>query len=169
MSGAQLIRHAHRADLPSLQPIERASAALFPAGRIPDIDDVMPMDELESGLERGSLLVAVSHGSVVGFAMAREQDGDFHLTVMAVHPDHGNRGFGRKLVVAIIDEAARRKHPGVTLTTFEDLPWNGPFYRSAGFRVLGDGELSPALRNILAHEECLGMVNRVAMRCAIAA
>ena len=128
----------------------------------------MPMDELQRGLESGSLLVAVSQGSVVGFAMAREQDGNFHLTVMAVHPDHGNRGFGRKLVLAIIDEAARRRLSSVTLTTFEDLPWNGPFYRSAGFRVLRDEELSPTLHNILANEERLGMVSRVAMRYAMA-
>jgi GNAT superfamily N-acetyltransferase len=162
------IRRAEKADLASLQSIERASSVLFPEGRIPDVDDVMPMDELENGLASGSLLVASSQGAVVGFAMAREQDGDLHLTVMAVHPDHGNRGFGRQLVLAIIDEAARRQHSGVTLTTFADLPWNGPFYRSAGFRLLSDEELSPALRRILAQEECLGMVNRVAMRCPIA-
>lgn len=128
----------------------------------------MPMDELEKGLASGSLLVAVSQDSVVGFAMVREQDGNFHLTVMAVHPDHGKRGFGRQLVQAIIEEAERRQHSGVTLTTFDDLPWNGPFYRSAGFRVLTDEELSPTLRDILANEAHLGMVNRVAMRRAIA-
>ena len=166
MSGS--IRRAEKADLASLQPIERASSALFPEGRIPDVDDVMPTDELERGLESGSLLVATSHDSVVGFAMAREQDGNFHLTVMAVHPDHGNRGFGRKLVLAIIDEAARRRLSGVTLTTFEDLPWNASFYRSAGFRVLSDEELSSALRESLTHEKRLGMVSRVAMRYAIA-
>jgi GNAT superfamily N-acetyltransferase len=166
MSGS--IRRAERADLASLQPIERASSVLFPAGRIPDVDDVMPMHELERALESGSLLVATSQGSVVGFAMARELDDNFHLTVMAVRPDHGKRGFGRQLVLAIIDEATQRQHSGVTLTTFDDLLWNGPFYRSVGFRVLRDEQLSPTLRDILANEARLGMVNRVAMCCAIA-
>ena len=96
----------------------------------------MPMDELEKGLASGSLLVATSDGAVVGFAMAKELDENFHLTVMAVHPEYGNRGFGRQLVLAMIDEATQRKHSAVTLTTFGDLPWNGPFYQSAGFRVL---------------------------------
>ena len=126
------------------------------------------MDELEKGLASRSLLVAVSEGSVVGFAMAKELDENFHLTVMAVHPEHGQRGFGRQLVLAVIDEARQRQHPAVTLTTFGDLPWNGPFYRGAGFHVLSDEALSPALRRILAQEQRLGMVNRVAMRCAVA-
>jgi GNAT superfamily N-acetyltransferase len=129
----------------------------------------MPMDELERGLSNAALLVAESVGTVVGFAMAKELDGDFHLTVMAVHPTHGRRGLGRALVQAIVDEAVRRRHPAVTLTTFEDLPWNGPFYRSAGFHILSDEELSPTLRSILAREATLGMVKRVAMRLSIPA
>jgi ribosomal protein S18 acetylase RimI-like enzyme len=92
-----MIRHAQRADLAHLQPIERAASALFPEGRIPDVDDVMPMDELERGLSNASLLVAESDGIVVGFAMAKELDGNFHLMVMAVHPEYGKRGFGRML------------------------------------------------------------------------
>jgi len=168
MDRSQLIRLAEEADLVDLQAIERAAATLFPAGRIPDVDDVMPMSELERAADLGLLLVATSQHRVVGFAMAQEQDGFLHLAVMAVHPDHGNRGVGRKLVLAMIQEATRRGHPGVTLTTFEDLAWNGPFYRKAGFRVLGDSELSPSLRKILAQEASLGMVNRVAMHHAIA-
>ncbi|HEY0662200.1 MAG TPA: GNAT family N-acetyltransferase [Lysobacter sp.] len=169
MRTSPLVRLARTADLTYLHAIERAAATLFPAGRIPDVDDVMPIGDLESAMEDGLLLVATSPHLVVGFAMAQEQDGFLHLAVMAVHPDHGNRGLGRKLVLAMIDEAARRKQRGVTLTTFEDLPWNGPFYRKTGFRVLGDSELGPALRNLLAQEARLGMVNRVAMRYAMAA
>ena len=168
MSRSQLIRFAEKADLAELQAIERAAATLFPEGRIPEVNDVMPIRDLEKAKESGLLLVATSQHLAVGFAMAQEQDGLLHLAVMAVHPDYGNRGLGRKLVLALIHEAARRRHPSVTLTTFEDLPWNGPFYRKTGFRALSDSELSPSLRDILAHEERLGMVNRVAMHYAIA-
>lgn len=169
MSRSQLIRLASRADLPALQAIERAAGTLFPDGRIPDVDDAMPIRALEEGMRNELLLVATLQGFVVGFAMAQALDGYLHIAVMAVHPDHGNRGLGRKLVLALIHEAGRRKHAGVTLTTFDDLPWNGPFYRKTGFRVLRDSELSPSLRNILAQEVDSGMVNRVAMHYAIAA
>lgn len=128
----------------------------------------MPIGDLEDALKHGVLLVATAQHKVVGFAMARELAGVLHLMVMAVHPDHGCRGLGRGLAMAIIDEAARRRYPAVALTTFEDLPWNGPFYREAGFRVLSDSELTPTLRDFLAQEKRLGMTNRVAMQHAIA-
>jgi ribosomal protein S18 acetylase RimI-like enzyme len=164
-----LIRLAAKEDLANLQAIERAAGTLFPACRIPDVDDVMPIGDLEKATDNGLLLVATSQHLVVGFAMAQEQDGFLHLAVMAVHPDHGNRGFGRELLMAIIHEARLRKSPGVTLTTFEDLPWNAPFYQKAGFRVLSDSELSPSLRNILSLEARLGMMHRVAMYHAVSA
>lgn len=163
-----MIRLAEKSELASLQTIERAAATLFPKGRIPDIDDAMPISDLEQARDEGLLLVATSQHLVVGFAMSQVRDNFLHLEVMAVHPGHGNRGLGRELVVAMIHEAARRKHRGVTLTTFEDLPWNGPFYRKAGFRVLSDSELSSSLRNTLAEEERMGMIRRVAMCYAIA-
>ena len=40
----------------------------------------------------------------------------------------------------------------LTLTTFTEVPWNGPYYRRCGFRVLGDAELTPGLRKIRAAE-----------------
>lgn len=150
-----------------MHAIERAAAALFPAGRIPDVDDVMPMAELERAMDAGLLFVATVPDQVVGFAMAQERDDVLHLAVMAVPPDHGRLGLGRRLVAAIVDEAARRGRAGVTLTTFEDLPWNGPFYRKLGFRALREAEFDPSLREILAHEESLGMTDRVAMRLEI--
>lgn len=169
MKRSQLIRLAAKADLASLQAIERAASTLFPAARIPDLDDAMPAGDLEQATDDGLLFVATSEDSVVGFAMAHMLDDSLYLAVMAVHPDHGNQGLGRKLVDAICAEAARRRHSAVTLTTFEDLPWNGPFYRKAGFRALGDEELSPSLRAILVQEARLGMVNRIAMQRKIAA
>jgi len=164
MNSAQRIRPAAKADLACLHAIERAAATLFPEGRIADVDDVMSLVDLENAADEGLLLVATLDESVVGFAMAHELDGCLHLAVMAVHPDYGNRGLGRKLVFAILHEAACRQLSKVTLTTFGDLPFNGPFYQHTGFRVLSDAELSPSLRDIIAHEESLGMLNRVAMQ-----
>lgn len=158
-----MIQRAVSADLAGLQAIERASAIHFPLGRIPDVDDVMPAGDLQNAIDQGLLFVAHVGDAVVGFAMAQLLDDALHLAVMAVHPDHGQRGHGRALVLAILHEAGDRGLSKVTLTTFADLPFNGPFYRKAGFRVLSDAQLSPALREILEHESALGMANRVAM------
>lgn len=161
------IRLAEEADLTYLHAVERAAARLFPAERLPDPDDVMPMEELERAAANGLLWIAVGAGEVIGFAMAKEEAGLLHLAEVAVHPDHGRRGVGTQLVRAVIRQAVERRLGGVTLTTFCDLPFNAPFYAKLGFRILDPAELSPMLRDILAEEARLGMTNRVAMRYSI--
>lgn len=162
------VRLAILTDLDLLQDIERAASVLFPAGRLPDPDDVMPMSELEAA-NRDRLLVSLRDEGIIGFAMSKEYEGLLHLAVMAVHPDHGKRGVGSKLVQGVIEQAKRRQLQGVTLTTFRDLPWNAPFYGKLGFRTLSDSELSPMLRETLGKEESVGMTERVAMLYSIAA
>jgi hypothetical protein len=70
----------------------------------------------------------------------------------------------------LLDEAADRARagglPALTLTTFADVPWNGPYYERCGFRVLAGDEITPGLRAIREHENALGLDRwpRVCMR-----
>ncbi|NER80201.1 MAG: GNAT family N-acetyltransferase [Leptolyngbya sp. SIO1D8] len=157
------IRVAEKADFLCLQKIERAADKLFPAGRLPDPDDVMPLEELVKAQGNGLLLVASWEGTIAGFAVSQVSEGSLHLAGMAVHPDFGRRGIGTQLLTAVIQQTVDRKLSSITLTTFRDLPWNAPFYEKRGFRILSDSELSPMLRDILEQEERLGMKHRVAM------
>ncbi|MEO0984130.1 MAG: GNAT family N-acetyltransferase [Cyanobacteria bacterium J06639_14] len=157
------IRLAERSELHCLQAIERAADKLFPTGRLPDLTDVMPLEALGKAQDNGLLWVAVWDGAIAGFAVS-QLFGDFlHLAEMAVHPDYGRRGIGSQLLTAVIQQAVERKRSGVILTTFQDFPWNAPFYEKRGFRILANSELNPMLRNILAQEASFGMKNRVAM------
>ena len=54
----------------------------------------------------------------------------------------------------------------VTLTTFSDIAWNGPFYRRNGFEDLQEEELTEGLRAVLDAERAAGlpMTRRGAMR-----
>jgi hypothetical protein len=56
--------------------------------------------------------------------------------------------------------------PAITLTTFTDVPWNGPLYRHLGFRVLTDDELGPELRALRDRETAHGLdpAQRACMR-----
>jgi hypothetical protein len=45
----------------------------------------------------------------------------------------------------------------VTLTTFTEVPFNGPLYQRCGFRVLDGDEETPGLRAIRAHEASVGL------------
>ena len=56
-----------------------------------------------------------------------------HLEQLSVHPDHAGRGIGRALLRAGCDWAAEQGYPEITLATYRDIPWNGPFYASEGF------------------------------------
>ncbi len=84
--------------------------------------------------EEGNLLVAVApDGKVVGFAAFWPLDGLAHLCELDVHPDHGGRGLGRRLIAAGEAWARGQGMPAMTLATFVDVPWNAPFYARLGF------------------------------------
>lgn len=56
-----------------------------------------------------------------------------HLNEIDVHPDHGRRGIGTRLVTAVCNWAALAGYAFVTLTTFRDVRWNKLFYAKLGF------------------------------------
>lgn len=164
-----LIRQGRQDDVPLLAGIELAAGALFPAARIPDPDGTYPMDGLLEALANGLLLVVESEATVAGFAVCSEAPGRLHLEEISVHPDHGRKGLGRALVSQVLEEAQQRGLPAVTLTTFADIPWNGPFYASMGFSPIPEADLDDALSAALAHERELGMTERIAMICRLPA
>jgi GNAT superfamily N-acetyltransferase len=156
-------------DVPALPAIERASGALF-AGVLPAVDvsqDVTSLDELHHARHAGLLWVArAPDGTPIGFALVELLAGQPHLEEMDVHPDHGRRGVGRALLGAVLGWAAAAGHRHVTLTTFQDIPWNAPFYASAGFQVWERAELPPALEAVVQDEASRGLdpARRVVMR-----
>jgi GNAT superfamily N-acetyltransferase len=63
-----------------------------------------------------------------------------HLEQLSVHPDHGRRGLGRALLRAAIEWARAAGYRELTLATYRDVPWNGPFYASEGFVEIGPAD-----------------------------
>lgn len=153
-------------DVASLTDLERAADALFPAGRLPPGDGVLAEETVrESQLVGGLYTASVSEPGaevLVGFAAATIEDGAGYLHQMAVSPDWGGRGIGRRLLEAELAWARASGVRSMTLTTFADIPWNARFYASAGF-VDTIPEPGSALACHLAEERALGMTHRVAM------
>lgn len=110
------------------------------------------------------VFMAEVDGRSCGFAAMEVFPDALHLKELAVRHRQQRRGIGRALVEAVLAEARRRGLPAVTLTTFEDLPWNGPWYARLGFEVLGAGQLGERLRAELAEEFERGLSARCAMR-----
>jgi GNAT superfamily N-acetyltransferase len=164
---AYTIRPAQPEHVPALPGIERAAVRLFPPGLLPPHlqDRVVPLDVLSTAQAEGRLWVALApEGRPVGFALAHVAGSAALLAEMDVHPEHGRKGLGSALVGAVVDWARSKGFAAVTLTTFEHLPWNAPFYERLGFYRLSAPELPPGLAHVLLEEAREGLRGRVAMR-----
>lgn len=165
------IREARSDELGAVAEIERAAGALFDSWRdrvALDDGDPTPLSVLAEARERGDLLVAVgADDTPLGVCFLGELDGEGHLWELDVHPDHGRQGIGRALVEFTIETMRARGYAGVTLTTFREVPWNGPFYESAGFVAIEPS--GPEMQGVVAKEESLGLdfSQRCAMRRAL--
>jgi len=142
-----------------LNDIELSAARLL-EGYAPEsvLSEATTLADFRAAVDAGLLWVGVTDAQPVGFAQVRLLEaGRAHLDELDVHPDHGRRGVGRRLVRAVCDWAAASQLDGVTLSTFRGPPWNAPFYASMGFRALTDDELTPALRRLVAQETRRGL------------
>lgn len=132
------------------------------------LDAPSPPAEIYADLAaRGLVLMADHEGGAVGFAACEPYPDALHLKELAVAHRFQGQGIGRALVDAVAEEARRRALPAVTLTTFADLPWNGPWYERLGFTELREGQLGEWLRQILEGEYERGLTDRCAMRLAV--
>jgi GNAT superfamily N-acetyltransferase len=153
------ITPARPEDLTRLAAIELAAARLL-AGHAPDsvLSETTPREVLELARRAGHLWVALADRVPVGFAHVEVIDGDaVHLEEIDVHPDHGRRGVGTKLVLHVCAWAASQGYESVTLTTFRDVAWNMPFYARLGFCVVPLDQVSPGLRAVVADETRRGL------------
>jgi GNAT superfamily N-acetyltransferase len=159
---------ARRHDLRLLADIERAAAALLVGHAAASVlNETTSEHDLREAQAQGRLWVALADDTPVGFAHVEVlASGVAHLEEMDVHPEHGRRGLGRRLVAAVCEWAARSGYPEVTLTTFRDVPWNMPVYARLGFHEVPIRELSADLLAVVEDETRRGLdpTRRVVMR-----
>jgi len=146
----RVIRPARPDELTELIEIERAADRLFPlAGYGPT-----PPPATEEDL-RTAAAVLVSGDPPAGYTRIEVVDGRAHLEGLSVRPRFMRQGRGSELVEAACGWAAAHGHPEITLCTFAEVPWNGPFYTKLGFTELT--ELTPGLRERRAAEGAMGL------------
>jgi GNAT superfamily N-acetyltransferase len=154
-----MITTARLEDVTRLPAIELAAARLL-VGHAPEsvLNETTSLEVLQTAQREGHLWVALTDNVPVGFAHVEVIERDaVHLEEIDVHPDHGRRGLGAKLVRRVCEWAASEGHESITLTTFRDVPWNMPFYRRLGFVVVRPEELSDALRTVVDGETRRGI------------
>jgi GNAT superfamily N-acetyltransferase len=87
-----------------------------------------------------ALVVLVAGDPPIGLCRLDDVAGDAHLEQLSVRPEHAGRGIGRSLLRAAFVWARARDYGELTLATYRDIPWNGPFYASEGFVEVGPAD-----------------------------
>ncbi|MGQ0511483.1 MAG: GNAT family N-acetyltransferase [Betaproteobacteria bacterium] len=152
-------------DLPVLQSIESAAASLFPPIALPRLfSQTLPQETLLNSLDESHLWAATHPQSgIVAFLAATTHTTSLHIEEMDVLPNHAHQGIGTALLKHACEQAIKEGFTHVTLTAFEHLPWNAPFYAKNGFRVVDPKEEFPHLAKQLEQERERGLERRVAM------
>lgn len=162
------IRLAEPSDISAIQSAELRAGELFADSPFPQVATMpgMTVEFLADFIARGQVWVAVAGGVVIGYAVADRVDDSAHLQEVGVDPTFGRRGIGTELIATVVEWARAQGDPSVTLSTFRDLPWNGPYYGRLGFAIIDEVDLTAELREVRAHEAEIGLpvAERVLMR-----
>ncbi|MBW8763112.1 MAG: GNAT family N-acetyltransferase [Microbacterium sp.] len=164
-----VIRPASTGDYLATERIEAIADTAF-VDRFSPADWPGPTSAEDRASAPGFVLVAedLDSGTPIGFVQVLEIEDHAHLEQLSVLPSHSRRGHGRRLIDAARDEAARRGHAQITLRTYADVPWNGPFYETCGF-VPSEPDTN-FLRSLVDVEEALGLMahgRRIQMTAAL--
>jgi GNAT superfamily N-acetyltransferase len=154
------IRTARVEELASLIEIERAAGEAFRQlgmGLVAD-DDPGSAEELVPYAEDGRAFVAVDPADrPLAYLVVAALDGAAHIEQVSVDPAHAGRKIGRALIEHAETWARDRGLAALTLTTYVEVPWNGPYYERLGFRYLTPDEETPGLRAIRDRERRSGL------------
>jgi GNAT superfamily N-acetyltransferase len=127
-------------------------------------------EELAEHIVSATAWTAVDAGEgVVGYALALVVDGEGHLHQLSVQRSASRRGIGKALISEVIAWTIRSGYAALTLTTFRDVPWNGPYYARLGFVPMRPEEFGPELREGRAREfeHGVDVAPRIAMRLVL--
>ncbi|MCR5880377.1 GNAT family N-acetyltransferase [Phenylobacterium sp. J367] len=137
--------------------MELSAAGSFHGRDVPEriFSEFTPPEAWSGRQEAGTLWVAVAGGHVQAFLGATAHGERLHIDEFAVAQGHQGKGLGRRMLAEVIAFARGAGFRRLSLTTFRDVPFNGPFYASAGFRFWDDAP--PEFDAILAGEAARGL------------
>ena len=154
------IRPSRDADLIRLGAIEKSGDAAFRTlGMDLVADSPTPeVADFEGAHAAGWLFVAVDESDQpIGFVRVEFVDGNPHVEQVSVLPEHAGRHTGALLLSHVAERVQDLGFMQLTLRTFVDVPWNGPYYARLGWRVLPESEWGAGLRALAECERALGL------------
>jgi predicted N-acetyltransferase YhbS len=169
------IRLGQQDDIDAMQRVEVKAGERFRDICMDSVadDDPPSAPQLESHVRGGTAWVAVVTNAgaetVVGYATASAVDGEGHLDQVSVSTSAAGKGIGLALICEVHEWAKAQGFSEVTLTTFTEVPWNGPYYERLGYTPMSENALGPELSAIREQERQSGLdvTPRLAMRCPL--
>ena len=155
-----VIRAARPCDIGELRRIEVEAGRQFAAIGMEEIagDEPLPAEKLlEYQSDGRAWVVADEEDRPVAYLIAEWVDGAVHVEQVSTHPAQAGRGIGADLIEHVAGWARERGSPVLTLTTFVDVPWNGPYYERLGFTAMPAQTLGPELAAVRAGEAAHGL------------
>lgn len=154
MASSPSIRAASATDIEQICRIDTDASSRFAS--IPALVDLAngshgPLESraVEHWLATGTIYVLDDGISTLGFTAVQPKDGVLYIVELSVLASQQGRGLGSLLLVRVFDHARQSaKDSGssiarVSLTTYPDVPWNGPWYRKRGFQETSPQSLGP--------------------------
>jgi GNAT superfamily N-acetyltransferase len=151
------IRLARAAEAERLGPLEQAAAQRFAGVGLAQIAGGRPAssDGYLDAIAAGLIWVAERPGGAL--AIAGVKDGQGYLAEVSVHPEDAGQRLGAALIDTVSGWARGESYAGLTLTTFDGVPWNRPYYQRLGFRVLAEAEIGAELAEVWRQEKTRGL------------
>ncbi len=179
MDASLHLRLASAEDIDAMRDVEVDAGRRFrdfPAemGLAEIADDDPPAPEVLAGhIDSSSGWVVTDPAAgdlVVAYAVGSMMDDAAHLDQVSVRNAYERRGIGTALIETVCCWAVELGFDAITLTTFLDVPFNGPYYRRLGFSELATHECGPDLRSLRQLERDIGLdvQPRIAMRRLLA-
>jgi len=154
-------------DCEHLPDLERAAATLFSDQDLPLSlkQSATSLETLRAAQASQRLWVAfLESPQPVGFMLITSiNETQDYIEELSIHSDYTGKGIGKAFLAHV--EIARRTQ-GVKemwLTTFEHVPWNGPFYARMGYENMKPEHSPRVVNDALKQQALQGLSNRVTL------
>ncbi|EPE24397.1 Acyl-CoA N-acyltransferases (Nat) [Glarea lozoyensis ATCC 20868] len=154
------IRSARSSDIPLLERVEKSAAEAFRSVDLEFLLDepTVEVSALTQMARSNHLWIAVNDwDQPIGFLGGENLQGNFHIAEISVAQDFQGRGIGGALMRTMFEQIQREGYKYITLTTFKDVPWNGPWYKKMGFKEISPRAMKKQYTEILKDEAARGM------------
>jgi ribosomal protein S18 acetylase RimI-like enzyme len=150
--------------------VERSAAEIFRTvnlGSLADDETTVAPSILATMVDSNHLLVAVNESDQpIGFVGGMDIDGNFHIVEISVAQAVQGKGVGSALMAEMTRQVKEEKFMVMTLTTYRNVAWNGPWYKKMGFQEVTAEEMGKEYLKIWDVESQHGhdMASRCVMR-----